>query len=272
MDVLAVQFHVAGIPANMRLTLEDIAPPHLRSLVDRLAASQVDGVSLQQFFRPWGMWQAGKRRWVEPVAAFSSTKLGGTLLQVGRAGTSIRSMLGANCAGEPVIPELCTGSCSSMFGQFAPQAFVISAAIMAYQGPYAVQAGEDSLESSDNLQIVQRLRIRDYRERNQLQADSDFAYAFSTLEEASLTLGDFGAEAWARIRAEQDAQLMPAAVAGGGGGAGAPAFRALSLRPVAPVVRLFVFEHHPPKPNKWWLPWISWPMSLSRSEFTGRIT
>eukprot|EP00438_Fugacium_kawagutii_P026729 Skav228695 [mRNA] locus=scaffold2247:527755:531097:- [translate_table: standard] len=88
MDVLAVQFHVAGIPENLRITMDDIAPPHLRSLVDRLAASQVDGVALWQFFRLWRMWQAGKRRWVEPVAAFSSTKLGGTLRQVGRAGTS----------------------------------------------------------------------------------------------------------------------------------------------------------------------------------------
>lgn len=107
MDLLAVQFHAAYTPWQSQVGMEDIMPAHLRLLVDRLAEGR-DGVDLWQLFRLWRFWQAGKRRWQEPLAAFAvSPRLGGTLLQVGRAGTAIRSLLGAQAAHVDFIPELC---------------------------------------------------------------------------------------------------------------------------------------------------------------------
>eukprot|EP00435_Cladocopium_sp_Y103_P046633 s2960_g13.t1 len=60
---------------------------------------------------------------------------------------------------------------------------------------------------------VQQVRVREYREKYLLFDDADFAYAFSSLEEAKLAGGDFLAAAWAQVRAQEDEKLIPAAAA-----------------------------------------------------------
>ena len=86
-------------------------------------------------------------------------------------------------------------------------------AMSAQSGRYAVEAGGALPDADSNLAQVQIARVREFREKNLLLADEDFAYAFASFEEAVLAGGDFLGSEWARVRMEQDRLLLPAAAA-----------------------------------------------------------
>eukprot|EP00435_Cladocopium_sp_Y103_P041799 s2906_g11.t1 len=80
-------------------------------------------------------------------------------------------------------------------------------------GRYAAEAAAGPLHPDTNLTQVQQAQVREYREKYLLFNDADFAYAFSSLEEAKLAGGDFLAAACAQVRAQEDEKLIPAAAA-----------------------------------------------------------
>ena len=57
--------------------------------------------------------------------------------------------------------------------------------------------------------MVQQARVREFREAHRLQDDADFAFHFSSFEEARARGGDFLATAWARVRAAEEEPLLP---------------------------------------------------------------
>eukprot|EP00435_Cladocopium_sp_Y103_P051985 s268_g16.t1 len=72
------------------------------------------------------------------------------------------------------------------------------------------QAGGSQPDAESNLAQVEVARVREFREKYHVLADEDFAFAFSSFEEAVLAGGDFLGQEWLRIRSEQDQQLHPA--------------------------------------------------------------
>ena len=73
----------------------------------------------------------------------------------------------------------------------------------AQSGRYAVEAGGAPPDADSNLAQVQIARVREFREKNLLLADEDFAYAFASFEEAVLAGGDFLGSELAKVRMEQ---------------------------------------------------------------------
>ena len=90
---------------------------------------------------------------------------------------------------------------------------VVVLAMSAQSGRFAVEAGGAPPDADSNLAQVQIARVREFREKNLLLADEDFAYAFASFEEAVLAGGDFFGGKWASVRMEQDRLLLPAAAA-----------------------------------------------------------
>ena len=98
--------------------------------------------------------------------------------------------------------------------QYLLQALAASVLAMASgSGRYALEAAAGPLDSASNLDQVQQARVREFREANRLLDDADFAFSFSTYEEAKLKGGDFLAAAWAKVRAQEEEKLVPAAAA-----------------------------------------------------------
>lgn len=65
--------------------------------------------------------------------------------------------------------------------KFVRQAVVLAAAAIAFQpGRYAVEAGCAEPDATSNLAQVQVARVREFREKNLLLADEDFAFTFSS--------------------------------------------------------------------------------------------
>ena len=116
--------------------------------------------------------------------------------------------------------------------QYLLQALVATVLAMASgSGRYALEAAAGPLDSASNLDQVQQARIREFREANRLLDDADFAFCFSTYEEAKLKGGDFLAAAWAKVRAQEEEKLVPAAAAAmDKTPAARPAFRAPSSK------------------------------------------
>ena len=80
--------------------------------------------------------------------------------------------------------------------QYLLQALAASLLAMASgSGRYALEAAAGPLDSASNLDQVQQARVREFREANRLLDDADFAFSFSTYEEAKLKGGDFLAAA-----------------------------------------------------------------------------
>ena len=78
-------------------------------------------------------------------------------------------------------------------------------------GRYAAEAAAGPFDSASNLDQVQQARVREFREANRLQDDGDFAFHFTTFEEARAHGGDLLATAWARVRATGEEKLLPMA-------------------------------------------------------------
>ena len=60
---------------------------------------------------------------------------------------------------------------------------------------------------------VQEANVRAFRQKHGLLQDSDFGFAFEAFEDAVRAGGHFVAAEWARVRAEQQAHLLPAGAA-----------------------------------------------------------
>ena len=85
-------------------------------------------------------------------------------------------------------------------------------------GRYATEAmehsGGDPGGSGEGLMSrVQEANVRAFRQKHGLLQDSDFGFAFEAFEDAVRAGGHFVAAEWARVRAEQQAHLLPAGAA-----------------------------------------------------------
>ena len=85
-------------------------------------------------------------------------------------------------------------------------------------GRYATEAmehsGGDPGGSGEGLMTrVQEANVRAFRQKHGLLQDSDFGFAFEAFEDAVRAGGHFVAAEWARVRAEQQAHLLPAGAA-----------------------------------------------------------
>eukprot|EP00435_Cladocopium_sp_Y103_P033272 s2435_g8.t1 len=195
LDLLAVQMVASGRRA------EDFIPRHIALLSDRLSLG-LDGISLSTSLR-YG------------TSGSEEMECGKTL---GFSG--MRSRMPA-----PKLDGFGVSSLVSLLlwdphnadassPQFVLQVFGASALAMASgHGRYATEAAAGPLDAETNLTQVQQARVREYREKYLLFDDADFAYAFSSLEEAKLAGGDFLAAAWAKVRAQEDEKLILAAAA-----------------------------------------------------------
>ena len=75
-------------------------------------------------------------------------------------------------------------------------------------------SGGDPGGSGEGLMSrVQEANVRAFRQKHGLMQDSDFGFAFEAFDDAVRVGGHFVAADWARVRAEQQAHLLPAAAA-----------------------------------------------------------
>ena len=212
-------------PWFLQLRGEDFLPVHVRRLLARLRLGQ-DGVSVVEIFELWKDWQGRSRRWVEPWWAVEANvdyippmcRLCGvpTWHPGGIQVSSIGSV--SPSPSPPLFRACCDRVVSfdvemrfSTWRKFMHQAVVLAAAFQ--PGRYAVEAGGVEPDAASNLAKVQVARVREFREKNLLLADEDFAFAFSSYDEAVLAGGDFLGQEWARIRLDQDRSLMAAGAA-----------------------------------------------------------
>ena len=79
-------------------------------------------------------------------------------------------------------------------------------------GAYAVQAmeGDGAWSAATSLQLIAASRVREWRQKHRVQRDADFAFYFTSYEQA---VRHHVADAWTVARAEQEGCLMSAASA-----------------------------------------------------------
>ena len=107
------------------------------------------------------------------------------------------------------IGLVCPSLSSPLFGQADAEVTMKFAAWrkfvhQAVVGRYTVEAGGAEPDAASNLAQVQVARVREFREKNLLLADEDFAFACSSYDEAVLAgaLGRSGpASGWSKIEA-----------------------------------------------------------------------
>ena len=82
-------------------------------------------------------------------------------------------------------------------------------------GAYAAQAmeGEGAWSAATSLQVIAASRVREWRQKHRVQKDADFAFYFTSYEQAVRQAGHHVADAWTVARAEQEGCLFSAASA-----------------------------------------------------------
>ena len=82
-------------------------------------------------------------------------------------------------------------------------------------GAYAAQAmeGEGAWSAATSLQVIAASRVREWRQKHRVQKDADFAFYFTSYEQAVRQAGHHVADAWTVARAEQEGCLISAASA-----------------------------------------------------------
>lgn len=75
----------------------------------------------------------------------------------------------------------------------------------------AAMRGHEVVDATNALHVAAVAHVKDWRSRHHTQADSDFAFAFATYEEAVGTGGHHLAAEWVAIRATQMEKLLPEA-------------------------------------------------------------
>ena len=91
---------------------------------------------------------------------------------------------------------------------------ILTAAAMADppRGRYALEAtegSEPSWSAATAIDLAQEVFVGEFRQSRNLMKDSDFAFAFSSYEEAQAVGGQFVATAWAQVRANEMEHLIP---------------------------------------------------------------
>ena len=91
---------------------------------------------------------------------------------------------------------------------------ILTAAAMADlpRGRYALEAtegSEPSWSAATAIDLAQEVVVGEFRQSRNLMRDSDFAFAFSSYEEAQAVGGQFVATAWAQVRANEMEHLIP---------------------------------------------------------------
>ena len=143
------------------------------------------------------------------------TRAGGTFFWAGFAPTAEAGL------------TLCALHVASINAKPAPSAAAKAlrwgALLLAFRGDatpgrYATEAmehsGGDPGGSGEGLMSrVQEANVRAFRQKHGLLQDSDFGFAFEAFEDAVRAGGHFVAAEWARVRAEQQAHLLPAGAA-----------------------------------------------------------
>ncbi|CAJ1339037.1 unnamed protein product [Effrenium voratum] len=180
--------------AGSGLRAQDIIP-----IAGRVESGDLPFVSFRGFMGTWRRWSLGARRWTEPWPRESDSLARAT------AGRLLRGWLDEGRRNLPL---------GGLWALLLAVAFRGDATPGRYATEAMEHSGGDPGGSGEGLMSrVQEANVRAFRQKHGLLQDSDFGFAFEAFEDAVRAGGHFVAAEWARVRAEQQAHLLPAGAA-----------------------------------------------------------
>ncbi|CAE7730172.1 unnamed protein product [Symbiodinium sp. CCMP2592] len=209
----------------------DILPDHANRLVQRIGEeAHPRGATPGQLWLLWRDWHQGERIWREPAYSPIPSWAEGRRDRRSRAHRALwqgcpfsrllARVVACRLFSSVTVAESQHALLAPIPASAAHRLRVFLAASLAgpMSGIYAVQAMEgragavDAPPGTAAETVVDRMAARavnSFRERHGLQADNDFAYAFSSWEEASHNAGHAVADAWSEVSQDmQDDALL----------------------------------------------------------------
>ena len=154
-------------------------------------------VSFRGFMGTWRRWSLGARRWTEPWPSWPEPQRAG-FAPTAEAGLTLCALHVASINAKPAP------SAAAKALHWGALLLAMAFRGDATPGRYATEAMEHSGGDLGGS-------VRAFRQKHGLLQDSDFGFAFEAFED--VRAGHFVAAEWARVRAEQQAHLLPAGAA-----------------------------------------------------------